>query len=261
MAAAPILFATVLAGAASFVERAVTAEGRLHRFQVSVPGGRAPAGGWPVILFLHGQGETGEDGVRPTLFGLGPAIHQHPERFPALAVFPQCPRGSAWLGACERIALAALEDVLASFPGDRRRIAVTGVSLGGYGAWQIAARHPGLFAAVAPVAGGVVPPPGYRLPAEVERLAAAGDPYLAALGAPDAHARVARMIGRTPVWIAHGSDDTLVPVSEARAMARALEAAAGRVTYVEIAGAGHSIAGQVYLRPDFARWLTAHRRE
>src|SRR5947209_2633813 len=79
---------------------------------------------WPVVLVLHGGGGYGQDGVSPINEGLGPAIRRHPERFPALVVFPQTPANGTpgWQQVGGRIALAALDNTLAEFRGDPSRV-------------------------------------------------------------------------------------------------------------------------------------------
>jgi predicted peptidase len=243
-----------------FVARSVTVGGRAYRHQVYVPPGFTPLRKWPVILFLHGNGESGDDGIRPTGHGIGPAIRRHPDRFPAVVVFPQARWRGVWLGETETVALAALDQAVREFNGDRRRLYLTGVSLGGYGTYQLAARHPGTFAAIAPVAGGVVPPPGFVMPPDVVALARAGDRYLAILETADPYRPIAAMIGKTPAWIVHGAADPIVPVTEARRMAAALKADGARVEYVEYPEQGHAITDRAYGDPALAAWLLAQRR-
>ncbi len=101
--------------------------------------GSSPLG---VVLFLHGSGERGEDGVVQSQVGLGPAIMQKPEAFPLFAVFPQAKTTWAADSADAKAALAALDDVVADFMVDSRAIVLTGLSMGGRGAWEIASAHP-----------------------------------------------------------------------------------------------------------------------
>jgi predicted peptidase len=90
------------------------------------------------------QAGTAKTGVSQTNEGLGPAIRRHPERFPALAVFPQTPANGTpgWQQVGGRIALAALDNTLAEFRGDPSRVVLTGLSIGGNGAWFLAYHHP-----------------------------------------------------------------------------------------------------------------------
>src|SRR5207248_5110555 len=82
-----------------FLDRTVTVAGQSYRYQVYVPADYLTKATWPVILFLHGAGERGADGLLQTTVGLGPAIRRDPKRFPAIVVFPQVPPDSQWVGA------------------------------------------------------------------------------------------------------------------------------------------------------------------
>lgn len=251
--------ASVLAADTGFVDRSVTVGGVTYRHQVYVPADHSAARAWPVVLFLHGHGESGDDGMLPTDHGIGTAIRRHRDRFPAVVVFPQCRRGSVWFGAMEAQALAALDQAIREFNGDRERVYVAGTSLGAFGSYQLAARNPGRFAAIVAVAGGIVPPPGFPMPAEVVAAEKAGDPYLVSLRTADPYARVANRIGPTAAWIVHGETDPVVPASEARRMAEALRQAGSDVRYTEYAGEGHGITERAYADPALPAWLFAHR--
>lgn len=205
---------------APFAARAVdvvqgTGGPRVRRaYRVFVPPGAPPAEGWPVILFLHGGGEMGDDNQRPVQVGLGPEIARRVEAgagFPFLVVFPQCPRFGLWsLPEVERAALAALDDAVGALAGDPRRVFVVGNSMGGFGAWALAARNPQRFAAVVPVAAAVVRP-GWTPYPDAARLAPRGvDPR------PPVAAAIAG--ARLPVWIFSGEDDPVEPWREGQRM-------------------------------------------
>ena len=125
----------------SFVERSVDIDGKPHRYQVFVPasaaGGRTPA----VIVFLHGSGERGDDGDKPTRVGIGPYIRAHQGGFPAIVVFPQAPEGTEWSDNAALV-FATLDAASREFHGDPQRTYLTGLSMGGYGTWDIALRQP-----------------------------------------------------------------------------------------------------------------------
>jgi poly(3-hydroxybutyrate) depolymerase len=156
---------TIFAGAreTGFLNRSIAGGGEAYRYQVYVPADFTPARKWPVILFLHGAGARGDDGLLPTDHGIGTAIRRHGSRFPAIVVFPQCRRDAIWFGSMEERAVQALDRSVKEFNGDPHGLYLTGISLGGYGTWQVAARHPGKFAAIVPIAGGGGP--ACRLPA------------------------------------------------------------------------------------------------
>ncbi len=130
----------------------VVVDGAVTAYRVYEPSAPEPL---PLILFLHGAGESGTDDVLPTTVGIGPAIDAAPERFPALVVFPQASRGYGWRGFNLAAAVAALDDVEERYNVDRGRVYVTGISMGGYGTWLLALQQPERFAAIVPVCGGL----------------------------------------------------------------------------------------------------------
>lgn len=236
-------------GEPRFVERTVAVAGRRFRYQVYLPAGYAERRRWPVILFLHGAGERGTDGRRQTTVGLGPALRAHPRRFPAIVVFPQAPPDSQWVGLPAEAALAALDRTLAEFRGDPDRVYLTGISMGGHGAWYLAYRHPERFAALAPICGWVEERPEF--PGSVPVVPSDSGPVLPAL---------ARRLAGMPIWIFHGEADSVVPVGASRGAAAALRAGSSAVRYTEYPGLGHNVWDAAYGSDDFARWLLAQRR-
>src|SRR5688500_819213 len=113
---------------AGFLGRSVRVGDVDHAYKVYVPPSFDPARTWPVILFLHGAGERGTDGVQQTEVGLGRVLRANPERFPAVVVFPQAPPGQVWLGDRARVATSALDQAIAEFRGDPDRIYLVGLS-------------------------------------------------------------------------------------------------------------------------------------
>ncbi|MFN0149529.1 MAG: prolyl oligopeptidase family serine peptidase [bacterium] len=233
-----------------FLNRNVTIDDRGYRYQVFVPASYDPARSWPVILFLHGSGERGGDGLRQTQAGLGNAIRFDPERFPFLVVFPQAPADSVWLGAPARAAIAALDTTLAEYNADRDRVILTGLSMGGYGAWHLAWQSPERFAAIVAICGGVVPSPTSKVVRRAPETIGASDPY----------AFVARRVAAVPAWIFHGADDPVVPVTESRELVRALRDAGADPRYTEYAGVGHGSWEPAYADTALWRWVSEQRR-
>ena len=198
---------------------------------VHYPAGRMPATGWPVMLFLHGAGERGDDGARQTSVGIGPALKRFPWRYAAIIVMPQCPLAVQWSPPVLEGALAALDTVLDSARVDERRVYLTGISMGGYGAFALAARYPSRFAALVPVCGW-------------------GDP-----------ATMARPLARMPIWTFHGADDIIVPVTHSREMVAAIRAAGSdRVLYTEYRNVGHDSWDLAYADPELPAWMLRQRR-
>ena len=115
---------------------------------------------WPIILFLHGYGERGSDGLLQTDVGLPHAIRLDRSRFPAVVVIPQCTLDHWWTQNSEwnTWRSATLAAATKDFKGDPKRTYLTGLSMGGYASWDIASRYPGKFAAIVPVCGGLIPP-------------------------------------------------------------------------------------------------------
>ena len=145
-------------------------------------------------------------------------------------------------------AMAALDSAIKEFHGDPGRLYLTGLSLGGYGTWSIAAEHPGKFAALAPVCGGIRRP----------RRGAAEQPP--ENPSTDLFAETAKKIGSTPVWVFHGDADKSVPVTESQKMVEALKAIGGNVKFTEYPGVGHNSWDNAYADDDLWKWLLAHRR-
>ena len=200
-----------------------------------------------VLLVLHGAGERGKDNTAQLRNHVLTFVRTEAQReFPTIVVFPQCPEGLQWVNAdwtkgtyaLERTpmseplsaVLRLLDTLLADYPIDPRRQLVTGLSMGGYGTWDLLARFPDRFAGAVALCGG-------------------GDP---------AHAAAMRSI---PLWVFHGGSDPVVPPRGSRSMVKAIRAAGGDPRYVEPAAIGHDIWDTAYTNPDVARWLLSQRRK
>lgn len=248
-----ILLTTLAASATArkietgFLDRTVAVRGETYRYQVFLPSNWNRKQSWPVILFLHGAGERGRNGLRETDIGLPQSIRKSEKPSPFVVVMPQCPDGHVWTDAdMEDVAFAALAQGMKEFHGDTTRVYLTGLSMGGYGTWDIAARHPGIFAAYMVVCGGIhlsktIP----NLESSLSRDPAISDPFT----------ETARRIGKTPVWIFHGDADPTVPVEESRKMADALRAVGGDVKYTEYAGVAHDSWVNAYDEPELFSWF------
>ena len=233
-----------------FVPREVVVDGTTHRYQVFVPAKHAGSGRSPVILFLHGAGERGNDNQAQLNAGLGPYLRKHADDFPAIVVLPQVPQGGAWRDANNRAALAALDAATREFGGDPRRSYLTGISMGGYGTWEIATAQPRRFAAIVPVCGAIRPPahPEYTALRVAEVLDAA-DPYT----------ELAARLRKVPTWIFHGEKDDVVPPDDSRKAYAALKASGGDVRYTEFPGVDHFSWDPAYNTPELWTWLFAQR--
>jgi predicted peptidase len=233
-----------------FLDRTVRVGDTTHAYKVWVPPGFYRGRRWPVILWLHGAGENGTDGAQQTQVGLGPALRAHPDRFPAVAVFPQAPPGQVWVGETARVATAALDQTIAELGGDPDRIYLAGLSMGGYGVWELAFEQPERYAAIVSAAGGIIPPAGRR----------ALDPLPPTLQAADPYANTAARVKAIPAWLFHGADDGVVPVTESRQIVAALKRMGASPRYTEYPGLRHNIWDRTFGDPELAKWLLAQHR-
>jgi predicted peptidase len=182
--------------------------------------------GVPLIVFLHGSGERGTDIEKVKAWG-PPAIAEKNGDFPFMVVSPQLAEGESW----HALALKGmLDEVLAKYNVDKRRVYLTGLSLGGYGAWDLASRYPDYFAAVAPICGGGI-------------------------------ARTVGAMRAVPTWVFHGKLDDAVPEEESARMVDALKAAGGNVKYTMLPEAGHIEAWvHAYDKAGLFDWFLEQRR-
>ena len=227
-----------------FLDRSINVRGIEYKYQVYVPPDWSSRKKWPIILFLHGSGERGDDGLLQTAVGLPVAVRKDRNRVPAVIVIPQCRKQFWWRDApMDEVAIQTLEAAQKEFHGDLQRTYLTGLSMGGYGTWHLAAKFPGRFAAIVPICGGVV------RPKELDNKEPAPD---------GSYEEVAKKIGSgTPVWIFHGDQDDSVPVSESRKMAAAMKELGGEVHYTEYPGVGHNSWDTAYAEPELLTWMLA----
>jgi len=229
-----------------FLNRRVEVSGVVYKFQVYLPEDYRRDDGklWPVILFLHGRGERGSEGMWQTQIGLPLEVRDHPERWPFIIVMPQCPIPEHWTDpAIMTMAMDALDQETAEFHGDPDRIYLTGLSLGGYGAWELARLYPHRWAAIAIAAGGIF---WSYAPDRWHQAATLSTEY-------------AQAVGRTPIWLFHGSDDPVVPTRESEMMYEAVRAAGGHIRLWIYQGLTHDCWARAYNEPELPRWLLSHR--
>ncbi|MEM7504653.1 MAG: alpha/beta hydrolase-fold protein [Pseudomonadota bacterium] len=231
-----------------FLDRSLHADGMTRHYQVFVPRAYDSGTKWPVILFLHGSRQVGNDGYKPTGDGIGSAIRQAADRFPAIVVFPQAREDLQWVASEADFALQTLDATESEFNIDADRVYLTGLSRGGRGAYYVAYRNVDRFAAVLAICGHVDDFDG-RLPPLVP--VAAGDPWVA----------LATRLSKTPVWIYHGDSDPIIPVEQSRRLVSALKAVNAPVRYTELAGVGHNSWDAAYESEEAMEWLLANRRE
>lgn len=199
----------------------------------------------PLVIFLHGAGERGDDNAAQLKHGVA-EFHRRQSANPCTILAPQCPAESKWVtvdwsapggtGAFPSepsrplaLTIDVVDRLIAGGQVDPDRVYLTGLSMGGYGSWYAAGMPGSRFAAVAPICGG-------------------GDPGWAA-----------RYVG-LPVWAFHGSDDRAVPVSRSREMIEAIRAVGGDPRYTEYPAVGHDSWTRTYADDAFHTWLFAQRR-
>ena len=237
-----------------FLNRSIVLQGVTYHFQVylpedfyrpiinKTPGKKVEPP--PIILFLHGRGERGTEGMWQTQIGLPQQLRDHPERWPFIVVMPQCPYRHFWTDPdMLRMAMATLNQESREFHADPDRTYLTGLSLGGYGAWELAKNYPRHWAAIAISSSGIFwsySPDRWReqstLPAEY------------------AHA-----VGRTPIWLFHGSEDSTVVPRQSEIMFDAVKAENGHIRLWEYQGLHHDCWTRAFNEPELPRWLLSHR--
>jgi predicted peptidase len=179
---------------------------------------------WPLVLFLHGAGESGSDLAKVKAHG-PPKLVETKGPFPFILVSPQSP-GRGW----NPDTLNALLDTLfKQYRVDKARVYLTGLSMGGYGTWSLAAAHPEKFAAIAPICGG-------GNPADAPKLA------------------------KLPIWVFHGAKDPTVPIKRSEEMVEAIKGAGGNPKFTVYPDAGHDSWTATYDNPEFYTWLLGHKR-
>ncbi len=177
---------------------------------------------WPLMLFLHGSGERGDDLDQVKAYG-PPRLIADGQDFPCIVVAPQCPTDERWSPTTLARLLDEIQD---EFVVDHECIYLTGVSMGGYGTWELAIAEPDRFAAIAPICGG-------------------GD------------ASQVCAIREVPTWVFHGEQDFIVPLAESRKMVEALEACGGSVWFTVYPDLEHDSWTRTYANSSFFVWLFA----
>jgi predicted peptidase len=180
---------------------------------------------WPLLIFLHGAGERGNEINKVKTQGL-PQYLQDRQEFPFVVAYPQCPLNTYWQIPLLNVWLV---EILSKVRADHSRIYLTGISMGGYGTWRWAAQHPEKFAAIIPICGG-------------------GDP-----------ARADRLI-HMPIWAFHGGKDDIVPLSETVKMVDAVKASGGKVVLTVYPDLYHDSWTATYHNPKIYNWLLKFRK-
>ncbi len=189
--------------------------------------GKEPAKKWPLIMFLHGSGESGDDIEKVKVHG-PPKLVAAGKEFPFIIVSPQAP--TSRIGWQLETLNTLLDDVIAKYRVDEDRVYLTGLSMGGFGTWTWASANPARFAAIAPICGG-------------------GDAF-----------RV-RRLKDVPAWVFHGAKDPVVPVKMSQDMVDALKNVGADVKLTIYPEAQHDSWTETYDNPDLYTWFLSHARK
>ncbi|NQV34554.1 MAG: DUF1080 domain-containing protein [Phycisphaeraceae bacterium] len=205
------------------------------QYRIHVPEGLESGQTVPLVLFLHGAGERGDDNAAQLVHGVKSMVdYSVRTKQPLILLAPQCPKGSGWGGRRNQtknplsLALELVEQTKKSLPVDADRVYITGLSMGGYGTWTAIAQKPDLFAAAIPICGG---------------------------GSPDSAGELVSV----PVWAFHGGADGTVPPERSRVMIAAIQAAGGWPRYTEYPGVGHNSWTRTYADDVVLDWLLSQR--
>ncbi len=176
--------------------------------------------GMPLLVFLHGAGERGNDLELVKKHG-PPKLVESGRSFPFMVLSPQCPQNQRW---DSELIYYLIEKITREYAVDKRRIYLTGISMGGYGAWELTGNHPEMFAAAVPICGG----------GEVWRVS---------------------QMKQVPIWVFHGAKDTTVALERSAEMVKALQEVGGNVKFTVYPDATHDSWTQTYNNPDLYGWL------
>jgi predicted peptidase len=210
------------------------ADGSTSPYVVFIPKDYDDKKEYPVILFLHGAGETKSDkkGAKmPVEVGIGPAIKKREKEFPFIVVIPQA-EGPGWgaSSANAKRALAMLDEVMKAYKIDPKRQILTGLSMGGMGTWSIAMAEPDRFAAIVPICG-------------------------------RGNVKDAEKIKDLPCWCFHGDADPAVKVEGSRDMIEAIKKAGGMPKYTEYPGVGHNSWDKAYGTDELYKWMLEQKKK
>lgn len=225
------------------------------RYRILYPLNYDAARKYPLILLLHGAGERGSDNEAQLVHGSKLfADSANRQRYPAIVIFPQCPRNDFWaridrdpnrkdslnglyypsnrpIGTALGLVSQLLDSLVADQKVNTKKIYVGGLSMGGMGTFEILWRKAGFFAAAFPICGG-------------------GDP-----------AKVTTYARKFPIWVFHGDKDNVVLPSHSRVMVGALKAAGAKVKYSEYPGVGHNSWDNAFAEPDLLKWLFKQKKK
>ena len=198
------------------------------QYLLDLPKDYAEKTNWPLVIFLHGYGESGDDLEMVRNTGLAKLVAEG-KQFPFVLVSPQCPAGFYWRG---NVIIGLIDQIVENYSIDTSRIYMTGKSMGGYGTWQISHEYPERFAAIAPIAGGGL----FVSPYFVERLKG------------------------LPVWAFHDKRDDLVPYQESVRMVEGVDVAGGNAKLTTYDQGTHDAWTEAYNNDELYDWFLKHSK-
>jgi len=227
-------------------------KGEILPYRMLLPEHYDPAKEYPLVLFLHGGGERGDDNEKHLVHGVKAFLEaENRVKFPCIVIAPQCPADSYWASAkFERTKYPIDFDFNYDYPitkgldlviqltratiktkaVDKKRVYITGLSMGGMGTFEAMYRYPRLFAAAVAVCGG----------ADV--------------------AAYQKKHAKRPFWLFHGDLDGVVEVKHSRAMNDKLKSLGADVRYTEYVGINHNSWEKAYAEGELLPWLFTKKR-
>ena len=221
-------------------------------YRLLMPKNFDPETRYPLVLFLHGAGERGSDNELQLVHGAKLFLRDDVrDNFPAIIVFPQCPRNSYWSNVEIKqkegkrefdfkatgdpsAAMAMVQDlaytILKKYPVNRAQVYVMGLSMGGMGTFEIVRRNPDLFAAAVPICGG---------------------------GAPS----TAQQLRKVGWWVFHGAKDDVVPLKLSEEMVEALREVKAQVKFTVYPDANHNSWDPAFAEPELLEWLFSNKKK
>lgn len=183
---------------------------------------------WPLMVFLHGAGERGTDLDLVKMHGPAKLADQGKD-LGFIIISPQCPKNVWWSNYIEKI-MALIDETAEKYDVDQSRVYLTGLSMGGYGTWAIAATYPERFAAIAPICGG-------------------------------GHWFIAENLKDVPIWAFHGAKDETVALSESQEMVDAVNEKGGNAKLTIYPDANHNSWTETYDNPKLYEWFLKHSKK
>lgn len=240
-----LISAVTTFAADGFTDHSFTAARGTIPYRILAPNEIKSDAKYPLIIFLHGAGERGDDNSRQTHHGGSLFLDKdNRQNFPAFVVFPQCPSGKRWVevnwgeptfhqqpvepSEPMSVVMELIPSLMKSLPIDSSRVYLMGISMGGFGAWDLAARQPDLFAAVVPICGG-------------------------------ADNSTAPLLAKMPIWTFHGAIDNVIKVERTRTMVEALKQAGGTPRYTEFPDVSHNCWSKAFSDPELLPWLFSQK--